>query len=229
MPGVHLLTLHIAAGIVATISGSVALYSVKGAMLHRRSGTIFVGALLSIALTGALMAASGRTVRPANVIPGLLTTYLAVTALTTVRPRSAGVRRLDRGAMLAALALGLSCVVSAFAMLAIDGAGSGGPAVALLVFGVIPLLAAEGDRRTIRAGRLHGAPRLKRHLWRMCGALFIAMASIVLGRRFPETLRIAPIRVLPFVVLVTMTFWLWRLRRSRRSHRVVVNGVPEGV
>lgn len=225
----NLLPLHVAGGVLAVAAGFAALYSGKGGTLHRRSGTIFVYAILSMTFSGTLMAATGRAVSAANVVAGLLTTYLVVTALTTVSPPSARVRRLDRGAMLAALALGLFCVGSAFALLTTGGPGTRGLAVALLIVGVIPLLASAGDRRMIRAGGLRGASRIRRHLWRMCAALFIATASIVLGRRFPEPLRILPIRLIPFVVLVTMIFWLWRFRRRRASRDVAAVGLPEAV
>ena len=83
----------------------------------------------------------------------------------------------------------------------------------------------------IRAGGLRGAPRLTRHLWRMCLALFIATASFFLGtgRRIPESLHIRAFRLIPLVVLATMVFWLWRLRRKPVSRSVVTVGVPEPV
>src|SRR5438105_360182 len=101
-----LVALHLTGGALAVVSGLVALYATKGAALHRRSGTIFAYAMLSLSLTGAAaMAAGGRT-SSANVLAGLLTTYLVTTALTTVRARSARVQILDRAAMVAAVAFG---------------------------------------------------------------------------------------------------------------------------
>ena len=220
--GVNLLPLHIAIGLVAVCAGSVALYTLKGSSVHRRAGTIFVYAMIAMSLSGAFMVASGRSVRAANVLPGLLTIYLVVTAVTTVRPPSAGVRKIDWGAAIAALALGLGCVIKGVVILAAGRSADRGAAMALLIFGAIPLLASEGDRRMIRVGGLQGAPRLRRHLWRMCTALLIVTASIVLGRHFPESLRILPIRLLPFVVLGTMGFWLWRLPRGQRSPSAVL-------
>jgi hypothetical protein len=219
---VNLLPLHIAIGLVAVCAGCVALLSLKGSSVHRRMGTTFVYAMISMSLSGALMVASGRSVRAANVLPGLLTTYLVVSAVTTMRPPSASVRRMDRAAAIAALALGLGCVVKSVMMLATPASTDRVAAMALLIFGAIPLLASEGDRRMMRLGGLRGAPRLRRHLWRMCAALIIVTASIVLGRRFPESLRILPIRMIPFAVLGTMVFWLWRLRRGRRSQNAVL-------
>jgi hypothetical protein len=60
-------------------------------------------------------------------------------------------------------------------------------------------------------------------------ALFIATASFFLGtgRRIPESLHIRAFRLIPLVVLVTMVFWLWRLRRRPVSQSVVTVGVPE--
>src|SRR5262249_60367417 len=124
--------------------------------------------MIVMSLSGAFMVASGRSVRPANVLPGLLTIYLVVTAVTTLRPPSDGVRKIDWGAAIAALALGLGCVIKGVVMLAAGGTADRGAAMALLIFGAIPLLASEGDRRMIRVGGLQGAPRPRRHFGGRC-------------------------------------------------------------
>src|SRR5688572_9776840 len=99
---------HIVAGSLALVFGYVALYAPKGAPLHRRSGMLFVRAMLVMSLFGALMAAV-RGVAPAVNIPaGTLTAYLVITALTTVRPPAAGSRWLDPGLMLVALTVGVT-------------------------------------------------------------------------------------------------------------------------
>jgi hypothetical protein len=75
----------------------------------------------------------------------------------------------------------------------------------------------------IRAFGIHGAARLRRHLWRMCVALFIASGSFFLGQadEFPRALRITPLLALPVLaVLATMIYWL---RRLRTSHAAVVH------
>ena len=93
----------------------------------------------------------------------------------------------------------------------------------LVMFALVALFAGAGDRRMIRAGGLKGAPRLRRHLWRMCTALFIASGSFFLGpvRRIPEPLRIPALRIIPFVALATMAYWLWRYHRKPKSHHTV--------
>ena len=222
-----LVPVHVVAGSIAIVAGLVALYSLKGMALHRRSGTVFAYTMLVMSLSGAVMAV-GRAGAAVNIPAGLVTAYLVATSLSTVRAPFAGSRRFDQGAMVAAFAFGLISIV-----LAISGAGarSGGLTFPLLMFGVIATLAGVGDLRMIRAGGLKGSARLRRHLWRMCTALFIAAASFFLGpvRRIPEPLRIPPLRLLPLLVLVTMAFWLWRLRRARTARSAVIISAPEAI
>ena len=217
-----LVPVHVLAGGISIVAGLIALYAAKGAALHRRSGLAFAGAMLVMSLSGAVMAI-GRPSASTNVPAGLVTAYLVITAFATVRTPSAAVRRVDRAAMVAAFVFGAGSIV-----LGLAGAGrrSNAQIVPLLAFGAIAVLAGLGDLRMVRAGGLRGAPRLKRHLWRMCAALFVAAGSFFLGpsRRIPEPLRIPALRLIPLIVLVTMAFWLWRLRRKRTRQGVV--GVP---
>jgi uncharacterized membrane protein len=214
-----LVPFHVAAGAIAVVAGFVALHVLKGGTLHRRSGTIFVYAMLVMAFSGLVMA-MGRVGSALNIAAGTVTAYLVITSLITVRSPSAGSRRIERGAMLAALALG-----PAFIVLALLNAGGRnlGFAFPLFMFGTLALSAGLGDRRMFRDGGLNGAPRIRRHLWRMCTALFIAAASFFLGpaRRIPDALRGPAFRLIPLLVLVTMVYWLWRLRRKRISGSVV--------
>jgi cytochrome c oxidase assembly factor CtaG len=48
--------LHIIGGVLALASGYVALYATKGAAAHRKSGTVFVFAMVIMSLTGAFIA-----------------------------------------------------------------------------------------------------------------------------------------------------------------------------
>jgi hypothetical protein len=88
------------------------------------------------------------------------------------------------------------------------------------MFGLVALLGGLGDRRMLQAGGVEGRARLKRHLWRMCTALFVAAGSFFLGpvQRIPEPLRGAPFRFIPLLVLLTMVYWLWRYRRKQVLH-----------
>ena len=100
-----LLPIHILAGVLALVFGYVALFAAKGATLHRKSGLLFVFAMVTLSLTGALVAfLTGSSV---SVIAGLLTFYFVTTALLTVRRRSQDSHWIDAGAMLFALTIAI--------------------------------------------------------------------------------------------------------------------------
>ena len=226
---------HILAGSLGLVTGYVALYSAKGAPRHRRSGMLFVYAMLTMCVFGTSIALV-RGVAPAlNVPAGVLTAYLVITALTTVRPLGTGApaRWLQVGLMVVALAVGLTSLAFGFEALASpDGKGRDGmPAFPFFMFGVVGMLAAVLDVRMLWVSGLQGAARLTRHLWRMCFALFIAAMSFFIGQAkvFPEPIRIRPLLAVPVVlVLGTMIYWLWRVR-IRRSVRGTVLARAAGV
>ena len=220
---------HIVTGGLALAAGFAALYAAKGSPLHRRSGIVFVATMLAVCSAGVALSV-GRSVAPAINVPiGLLTAYLAVTALTTVRPETAA----SRGVHIWGLVLVAGVTVAYFA-LAAQARANGGlvdgvPAGFFLAFGTIGLVATVGDVRVLRCGRRTGAARLARHLWRMCFALFVAALSFFFGQAqvIPEPLRIRPLLALPILaVLVTMLYWLWRVRFRRASLRRIRQRVP---
>ena len=215
----NLLPVHIVAGGLAIVLGAVALVAPKGATLHRKSGLLFVYAMLTMGISGSLMALA--TFPNANVIGGVMTAYFVITALTTVRPVSAS-SRLDAGA--AAVALALALIDIGFGLKALaspHGALNGVPAFMLFFLATIMLTGFAGDVRVLRSGALRGAPRLARHLWRMCFALFIAAGSFFsirarVARILPAPLTTPAMRALPVVlVFVAMFYWLWRIRGRR--------------
>jgi hypothetical protein len=223
---------HILAGSLGLIAGFVALSVAKGATLHRRSGMAFVVAMLTTSCFGMLIS-TVRGVAPAINIPaGLLTAYLVITSLRTLRTPAPGSRWLDVGLLLVALVV---CVVdSTFLLQALANGGQrkGMPAFPFVMFGLVGLLATVGDVRMLRFGALVGARRLARHLWRMCFALFIAALSFFIGQAkvIPEPIRILPLLALPVLtVLVAMFYWLWRVRVRRSLRGLMVASVPETV
>lgn len=222
------LAVHIVAGGLGIAFGFVALYAAKGAKLHRKSGMVFVYAMTTMALMGAMMAAVWSRAPTSNVPVGLLTAYLVITALATVRPASAGSRWLDLGLMLVALGVGLALFAFGVEALASPkGALNGIPTVPFFIFGSIALLASVGDIRLIRSGgvrAISGTPRLTRHLWRMCVALLIAAFSFFLGQAevIPKPIRIIPLLVIPpLAVLAALLYWVWRVG-IRRTFRGIV-------
>ena len=224
------LLIHILGGTLALVAGYIALYSAKGARLHRRSGRVFVYAMLTLSLTGATIAALGAG--EASVVAGLLAAYLVITGLITVKPVFGRSRWLNLGLMVGAMGLGLASLGWGVETLAAGKRDMDGvPVQMFFVFGTVALLSGVSDARMIRAGGLKGVSRLARHLWRMCFALWIAAASFFLGQadELPKALRIPPLLAVPvLVVLVTMFYWLWRVR-VRRSVRGIRVTAPEAV
>src|SRR5207244_7939247 len=128
-------------GGLGLLSGYVALYAAKGATLHRKSGIVFVYSMLTMTLFGSLMAAvKNNQWTSVNVSAATLTSYLVITALTTVRPFSAGGRWLDRGGMLLASALALTDLTFGLQAIAAGGRRNGVPAFPFFMFGLVALL-----------------------------------------------------------------------------------------
>ena len=216
-----LLPFHIAAGAVGIVAGAVALYSLKGAKLHRQSGLVFVYAMVLMTLT-ALVMATMTGVR-FSAMQALLTLYLVGTSLMTTRQRVQKFQWANLGAMLLALAVGVYDVMLGLeASASPTGAIDGVPAVMIFIFGGFALLAALGDLRMMLASEFARNHRIARHLWRMGLALWIAVGSFFLGQAklIPEPLRIVPLLALPvLIVLVVTLYWFIRVRFTAWSQR----------
>ena len=227
---ITVMTLHIVAGGVGLLSGFVALYAAKGAQLHRASGTLFVYSMVTMAMLGVAIAAVFGPAAAVNVPAGLLTTYLVITGLITVVPRRPQSRWLDVGLLLVALAVSVSML-----SLAVDSLGrgkSGGFVAPMFIFATIGLLGGAGDVRVLRSGPLKAGSRLGRHLWRMSTALLIASLSfsVRLPRILPAPLRTPVVYALPtLAVLVTMLYWLWRVRSKRSSRAMAITAARGNV
>jgi hypothetical protein len=216
-----LLPVHILAGGMAIVFGGIALAASKGAWLHRRAGLVFVYAMLTMGISGSTLALR-QSLTNANVLGGFMTAYFVITALTTVRPVSIWTRWLNLGALL--VAIGLALINTGFGLKALaspDGTLNGVPFFMMFFLATVTTLAASGDLRIMRSGALHGVPRLRRHLWRMCFALFIAAGSFFsirsrVAKILPEPLTTPTWRALPVaLVFAAMFYWLWRVRTKR--------------
>jgi hypothetical protein len=221
-----ILLFHIVAAGLGLASGYLALYSAKGAPLHRRSGLVFTVVMVAMTLSALYLAVAENVAVAVNAPAALITLYLVVTGLTAVRPAAPAVAPwLDRGGLLVALSVGFVCLAFAIEAVVLGRGRDGMPAFPFFLFGFVGLVAAVGDVRLLRGGALRGAARLARHLWRMTFALLIAAMSFFFGQadELPEALRQPPLLAAPVVaVLVTLLYWLWRvrIRRSLRGLRL---------
>src|SRR5688500_13702251 len=107
-----LLPIHIAAGGLAIVLGAVALSVKKGGTIHRRSGLLFVYAMLVMGTSAAILGLRKGGLTDGNVMAGLLAVYFVGTALTTVRPASRWTRRIDAVALTLGLGLALGAIIT---------------------------------------------------------------------------------------------------------------------
>ena len=213
------LILHVFAGTVGLLSGYLALFSTKGAPLHRRAGTVFLFAMLLMCALGFLIAVARNVVPIINVPAAVITAYLVWTSWRTVRPGAPGTRAVDHVATAVALLVGVASLGLGLDAIA-DGGARLGLAFPCFLFGSVGVVAGVGDLRRLRAGPLRGAARLSRHLWRMCFALFVAALSFFVGQadELPRVMRSTGLIALPpLAALATMGYWLWRVRRPRTT------------
>ena len=210
-----LLPLHIAGGAVGIVTGFIALHASKGSPLHRRSGTLFVYAMLLMSASAVVLGALHG--EHFNLTQGLLTGYLVTTAAWSARrDDGAMTRRRDVAAMLGVVAVaGYQVTLGVQALGSPRGTVDGIPAAVVFIFAAVSLMAAMGDAAMIRRGT-EGRRRIARHAWRMCFATFIASGSFFLGQAdtIPPALRIFPILgFLAALPLAFMAYWLRRLRK----------------
>jgi len=220
-----LLPIHIAAGGLAIVLGAVALLVKKGGTIHRRSGLLFVYAMLVMGASASVLGLR-HGVTDGNVMGGLIAVYFVGTALTTVRPPSRWTRRINAAALTFAVGLALVMIAGGVNAVNTPRLSPGGVpfrtiGVMSFVLATVLLLAAIGDVRIMRFGLPRGGPRLARHLWRMCLALFIAAGSFFSIRArvatvLPEPFTTGPMRALPILLLFgAMFYWLWSVRGGR--------------
>ncbi len=226
MTTTHLIlrVIHIAMGLVALASGAASMLLRKGSRLHARAGTVFFVAMLIMATSGVSLA-TFFSPNVGNIMGGLVTLYLTLTAWTTVwrAPKRTG--RLEiAGALLGAVTAIIGISSGLRAMNAPAHRLDGYPSTIYFVFGSIALVGTVLDARMLAHGGFAGAARTTRHLTRMCLAMLIATSSFALGQAklFPPAVRASGVLKIPVLLVVAGLLYflvriqLWpRLRRWR--------------
>jgi uncharacterized membrane protein len=211
--------IHVVAGTIGLIAAVFALSSTKGKNLHRKSGMIYVIAMLLMSLSGAIVAYF--TPKPISVIAGMLVFYLVSTGLITTRYSVQTTRWLTSSLMVLACVIGYYGIqYGLIAYHSPSGQLDGLPYPPYFVFGTVAFSAALLDIRLLIAKEIRGAHRIARHLWRMCFALFMACAAFFLGQmnQFPEAFQILPLLALPVLIsILVIPYWLFRTLRTKRT------------
>jgi uncharacterized membrane protein len=218
-----LLFLHISAGIIAIISGTLAMCFRKGSRRHAQAGEIFVISMLTMGASAVYLAFMKHEMN--NVGAGILTIYLVATAWVTAKRKDGETSFFDWGLLLIPVFVGVANWISGVQVMRSPTGPTDGVPVGMHFFmGSVMLLAAAGDVRMLLRGGVFGAQRIVRHLWRMCFGLFIATGSFFLGqgtRVFPDWLLRSNVLIVPAILpLVLLIFWALRLRFSDAYQRL---------
>lgn len=208
-----ILALHICAGTVGLLSGTLAMTFRKGSRRHGTAGKVFVAAMVSLGASAMYLAVLKNEV--GNFVGGIVTIYLITTAWLTARRRDGATGIFDWVAILVPLGVGASTLALGIQKLNNPAAHHDGVPVGMNFFmGTVVLLMAAGDVRMIMRG-LSGTQRIARHLWRMCFGLFFATGSIFIARPhlFPAWLSTTHILLLLGVLpLIMLVYWMIRVR-----------------
>jgi len=225
--------LHIGGGMIALAAGSIAAFAAKGGVLHRRAGTVFVVAMLVMAVFAIVLATllPGQLI---NVFIGIFTLYLVGTAWLTVR-RKGG----EAGAAEMIAAFVGMCICAPFVVISLQLAAGlpmlfksavafeGPVLIALYSFTSVLVIAAASDIIVVLRGGISGVPRIARHLWRMCLGLALAYGSGFtngFARLLPGPYHVPLAFFLPqFGPVLLLMFWMIRVRSAgwvRRGSRI---------
>jgi uncharacterized membrane protein len=220
------LIIHICGGSVGLLAGTVAIAVRKGGRWHRVAGQVFVGGMLCLGASGAVIAY--MRAEPPNIIAGLLAIYMVTTAWFTGRYKDGRTGAFDWLALMSALGfaaylwpLGVGALHRPHRIM------NGVPAAMSLFLGSVVALAALGDARILVRGGTTGAQRIGRHAWRMSFGLFIATGSFFLGQQqvFPVRWRGSTVlTVLGLFPLGLLVFWVVRMRSGTKLRDVLKQG-----
>jgi hypothetical protein len=226
-----ILFLHIAGGTVALLSGAAALAFRKGSRRHRLAGHAFFVSMLIMAAIGAivspLLTAPDGAPRWFDSLAGTFAFYLAATGWATVRRRAGTIGGFEiAGFLFASLAAAAAALLGTQAANSPSGSLAGYEASGYYIFGGLFAFAAAFDLKLVLSGGISGTPRISRHVWRMCAALFLAAGAFFFGQQrvMPQFVQGSPfLAVPPFATLGLMVFWLLRLRLAKRVGRFARN------
>lgn len=214
--------LHIGGGFVALVAGFMAVLARKGGRTHRAAGTVFFAAMLVMGLFACWLA----VVRPGqlvNLFIGTLAIYLVATSWLAARRGDGRIGAAERILLLAAFALWAPFAVLAFQLAAglpplfKSAVPFEGPVlIAIYAFASVLGIAALSDLKVVVQGRIAGAPRIARHLWRMCLGLTLATGSAFtngFARLLPGPYHVPLAFFLPQLVpVLLLAFWMARVR-----------------
>ena len=210
-----LLILHIASGLIALLSGLLAMSSRKaGNGRHAQAGDYYYLSMSVMTVSAAIL----TIWEPDRLTLGaaIWTFYLVHTSRSAALERSGQMDATWRWTLpLGVLATIIFMHGGWVALSEPNEEFQGMPATAFFIFGSGALLAILFDVSLFWRSRLSQRQRIARHLWRMVVAYFLAVTSLFLGQQddvFPFMAG-SPVLLLPSILtLAFLIFWIVRVR-----------------
>ncbi len=177
--------LHISAGAVALFAGLGPMLGRKGGRTHRRTGRVYVGAMVVVAITALVLTALLPLTTGRLFLTGIavFSFYLSFSGWRAARRRTYALAPIDQGLVVFLLLVGLAML----------GAGVYWQSVLFLFFGTVMLTFAGFDARTLlrpAAPSARPVPWVFRHIPRMGGSYIATVTAFLvvnLGHWLPAS------------------------------------------
>ncbi|MDO6590797.1 hypothetical protein DS901_10380 [Loktanella sp. D2R18] len=223
MPTFDFVTLiaHVALGILAVVTGAIALGSRKGRKTHVSAGRIFVISMGLASVLGAVLGALKYETFWITFHAGVLGATLVTSGVLAVRIH---VRRAKQFFFIIAginFVNAASLVTAGWYATTLPDARLFGFAASdyFFLFGM-SAIALGGDVRMVFGAQISYKQRIAQHLLRMCIGFFIAAGSAFTGpgaTAFPEAVQRSGVLSLPeLTIMLLMLYWLWKTLRRRQ-------------
>lgn len=219
--GTAVTTIHVFSGILAVIFGFIALCSKKGSEVHKRTGRLFVVAMIVSSLLGSVAGALAFRTLYITTHAGVLSVTLLLTSWQIIKVTT-GERMRVSLALIALSGLntaGLICVTG-YAAQQSNGVFLGFHATDYGFLVGLAGVAFMGELSIFKHKSVSPRRRLMAHLWRMCCGFFIAAGSAFTGpgaQAFPESIQETGLLSVPeAAIFLAMLYWLFRVWRSTR-------------
>lgn len=198
-------------GTVALLAAVAALYYKKGSEKHKKTGKVFIIAMLIMLVSGAIAGALKGS--PDDVFLAALVFYTVFTAWLTVRQNQPAIGFLDYIALTYIVIFGL-------AALSINPDWDKVREPGVYTFdAILALIFAVGDIRNILLNGLKRAHRLVRHIWRILFSFIWAVLAFSdkIIKMLDSTINQMPYMVVIPVILVLsiISYWVFKVYKGK--------------
>ncbi len=201
--------IHTPAGTIGLVAATVALFTKKGTVLHRKAGAYFTVSMLIMLISGFLAALLKASI--GDMFLSAVVMYTVFTAWLTVHHKKFETGFLEHVALVWIIAVAIAAF---FINASWREVGTPNP---YLYWANFAVFCAIGDARNIHRAGLPGIQRVIRHVWRIGFSLIWAALAFtdkivkILGsnvKEFPEEQLTYIIAVPTLLILIIILYWI---------------------